>query len=166
MQNGHDSRAVANFFIDLSLKERKPISNMTCVKLVFLAHGWSLAITGEPLCSDQPETFSYGPSFPQLYTSLRGKGSSIITEPLNHFIGKEIFHTFASSFSENDISIMKRIFDVYAHLGAFQLSNMLNAEGTPWHATVMNAGKMTKIPHSLLKDYYDKELQKNRQKQN
>ena len=48
-------------------------------KLVYLAHGWTLAVTGDPLVEDRFEAWDYGPVIRKLYDALRSFGSGPIT---------------------------------------------------------------------------------------
>lgn len=49
------SPAIANQFIPLALHDGRPLTNMHLQKLVFIAHGWNLAIRNLPLTEDDPE---------------------------------------------------------------------------------------------------------------
>lgn len=49
------SREIANRFIRLAATEGRCFDQMQLQDLVYIAHGWCLALTGEPLTGDRPE---------------------------------------------------------------------------------------------------------------
>ena len=66
----YDVRAVANFFLDQAQEEGQKLDHMKLQKLAYIAHGWHLAITGEPLFHERVEAWPYGPVIPDLYHEL------------------------------------------------------------------------------------------------
>ena len=95
----YSAKAIANYFLGLADAEKKPISHLKIQKLVYIAHGWYLAIKGEPLVGDEyAEAWQYGPVFPSLYHEFKIHGSGHITEPAMDYVpGSQgrysIFHT-------------------------------------------------------------------------
>jgi len=77
----YDARAVANYFLELAGQEGKPLDPMGIQKLVYFAHGWTLAIYDRPLISQRVEAWDYGPVIRDLYNEFKRFGSSRITEP-------------------------------------------------------------------------------------
>ncbi|MFQ5632018.1 MAG: Panacea domain-containing protein, partial [bacterium] len=57
----YDSRLIANYFIDFARKDGVAISPMKLQKLVYFAHGYYLAITGQPLIEEEIQAWRYGP---------------------------------------------------------------------------------------------------------
>jgi len=45
----YDAKIVANYFLDLADRDHVFVSPLKLQKLVYLAHGWSLALRGRPL---------------------------------------------------------------------------------------------------------------------
>ncbi len=82
---GYSAQAVANCFLDLANKENKEITPLKIQKLVYIAHGWFLAVTDKPLVDDEfVEAWQYGPVFPHCTTSLQNLADSrSIEKPLN-----------------------------------------------------------------------------------
>ena len=63
----HSSIAIANGFLDLA--EGVPaarMTNMKVQKLVYIAHGFTLAMCDEPLISSHVHAFQWGPVIPVL----------------------------------------------------------------------------------------------------
>jgi len=49
----YGSKAVANLLIDVAKGHGQKLDQMKLQKLVYISHGWNLAISGNPLISDQ-----------------------------------------------------------------------------------------------------------------
>lgn len=63
---GHSAKAIANFFIDRH--KRHGISPLKLQKLIYMAHGWHLALLDKPLVEDEaPEAWKFGPVFASVY---------------------------------------------------------------------------------------------------
>lgn len=78
----YSAAAVANTFLELAKRDGKPLSNMKLQKLVYIAHGWMLGITGNPLIKNRVEAWQWGPVIPDLYHPLKKYGSGIVDESL------------------------------------------------------------------------------------
>ena len=79
--------AVANYFVELSKRDKVPLHLLGLVKRVYIAHGFSLAITGRPLIDprfDRIEAWKYGPVIPSVYHSFKHNKYDPITEPAAH----------------------------------------------------------------------------------
>jgi len=77
---GHTAKAVANYVLDLSEREGVEITPLKLQKMVYIAHGWHLAIRGQPLVTDEyAEAWDHGPVFPSLYYEIREFGKKPIT---------------------------------------------------------------------------------------
>lgn len=72
-------KGVANAFLKRSFDEEKPISPMKLQKLVFLAHGYYLAATGNSLIAEGFQAWQYGPVSMKLYREFKRFGGSPIT---------------------------------------------------------------------------------------
>ena len=59
--NPIDARSVANWFIKRSLESGIEITTLRVMKLVYIAHGYSLGLIGKPLISEVTFTDKYGP---------------------------------------------------------------------------------------------------------
>ena len=62
----HRPEGVANAFLKKSQKDGTIITQMKLQKLVYIAHGWMLGLSGKPLVNQEPEAWERGPVFPQL----------------------------------------------------------------------------------------------------
>lgn len=154
---GHDVRAVANMILAIADRKGIPLTIMQLLKLIFFAHGWTLALFDRPLSANKAQAWQYGPVFPHVYKSYPGAGSQRIDQPI---IDKRTGRPFASHFSQEDLDVMESVVDGYGHHHAFSLSAITHAEGSPWHHTFNNVGAYTDIDDALIKDYFKASMPK------
>ena len=150
----HSARAIANSFLEIAKKNDKQLTNMQLQKLVYFAHGWHLALTGEPLLTDTVMAWTFGPVIPPLYNSLRSYGNGIITEPIRRkddltgeiFVVKEPHTDYVEK-------VLQRVWEVYGHMTGSQLSYLTHQEGTPWDI-IWKENKFSVIPNHLIKQHF------------
>jgi uncharacterized phage-associated protein len=153
METGHDSRAVANEILLIGQQKGIPMSMMKLIKLVYFAHGATLAITGEPLSREQAEAWKYGPVFRELYRVLPNRGAEPVSYPISIPFGLKDPNP---SFSDVEKTIMSRIVDQFGPMGAFQLSDITHEEDSPWTKVYKEEGAFSVIPNEMLKKYFEK----------
>ena len=79
MKTDYSAMAIANYF--LKSYEEKGIPPLKMQKLVYIAHGWHLALYKEPLVADEyAEAWEYGPVFPSLHHEFKYRGRLPIIE--------------------------------------------------------------------------------------
>jgi uncharacterized phage-associated protein len=171
----YPASAIANEFIRLAKKSNRPLSPMKVQKLVYFAHGWYLALTGEPLINEPVEAWKFGPVIPSLYHILKPYGSTDIAEPLTDdpfhvFVDDEVHeYSIDDGYNPDENAhakkIVKRIWDVYGGFNAVQLSNLTHNEDAPWSQTLDKDKKHTVIDQDLIKQYFSRVLQRNRERQ-
>ncbi len=124
------------------------ISHMKLQKLAFYAYGWWLAYNSEPLLTEAPEVWKFGPVFDSLYGALRPFGSAPIAKPVAPPFGD------ATQIPPSDTLALQWVdwvWNRYGHLSALQLSDMTHEVGTPWQ--VEAAAKEYRVPrHHTIPD--------------
>lgn len=123
--SSHDAKAVAVYFLKLAETAGRGLTPMHVLKLVYIAHGWMLAIHNQPLFRNRVEAWEYGPVIPALYQAVKRFGAGEIDEPIDARVEK---------FTEDERAVMDRVSEVYGGLGAFQLSALTHRQGTPWYS--------------------------------
>lgn len=166
----YDGKAVANYILDLATVDGERISPMKLQKIIYYAHGWHLALTGEPLVSDEIEAWGYGPVMPAIYHAFKNFGNEPINSPAQNFSwenGKLVVSTPeipAGEKHETTRQILKRVWTTYKHLTALELSKMTHAPGAPWSQVVAPYGGKAPIslaiPNDLIRNYFAKMGQK------
>jgi uncharacterized phage-associated protein len=158
------AKAVANEFLNIAQVKDEALTAMKLQKLVFYAHGWTLALTDNPLISDPIEAWEWGPVIPALYHEFKRFGNEPITEPAYEASFRNLkFGRFAPTLescagsSDRDLAqlIVERIWDEYSSFSAAKLSNATHEPGTPW-AQVYEPGKRhIRIPDAIIKTYFE-----------
>lgn len=154
----YDSRAVANYFLKGAQDRGLSLTPMHILKLVYIAHGWHLALYDRPLISDRIEAWSYGPVIPALYHAVKRFGNQEITAAISELqIEKLKREEFGVKFDGPTRQFLDRILEVYGNLEAFQLSSLTHAEGTPWHSINIIEGGVALgpgIPNNLIQEHF------------
>ena len=75
----HSSLAIANEFLKRAQNDGIPLTHMHVQKLVYIAHGWNLAVNNEPLIDESFVAWDYGPVAPSLFQALRRYGAGTVT---------------------------------------------------------------------------------------
>jgi uncharacterized phage-associated protein len=143
---------IANYFIVKATKDGEILTPMKLIKLVYIAHGWHLALLNMPLISEDVQAWTYGPVVPTLYHTFKrfGSGPVALATPGN---------TNFDMIDERTKAILNRVWESYKKYSGTQLSNITHLPNTPWDGT-HNAG-LNIIPNALIKRHY-KELSEQR----
>lgn len=151
----HDSVAVANFFIQKSLDTGVEVTPMKLLKLVYIAHGWSLGLLNEPLIDEAVEAWTYGPVIPSLYHELKGYGRERVTKLVTNFEWNNLIHGFSTPvIPEEDTrtrTLLENVWQAYGiSYSGLYLSAITHKPGTPWSLTPPNSI----IGQDVIKEHY------------
>jgi uncharacterized phage-associated protein len=122
--------AVANWFIQASLKEGKSINAIKLQRLVYFAHCWCLAVYGVPLTKEHVEAWKYGPVFPDIYHAAIFCGSG----PIETLLKPDVISS--ASVAEEVNPLLEKIWSIYGGYTDVQLCNTANREDGPWWQTL------------------------------
>ena len=163
------AKAVANYFLDLAGRDKKTLNPMKIQKLVYLAHGWCLALTEKPLIQESVEAWTYGPVISDLYHEFKRWGNGAIQERATEidvaFVGERLEFQFEEPSIEDECTdpdevkrLLDRVWEVYERFTAVQLSNMTHQKETPWHITRKNNARKrsVSISDSLIGEHFKK----------
>jgi len=155
------STAVANRFLEHAEKAEQELTQMQLQKLVYIAHGWNLAINDRALTKDHPIAWDFGPVYPDLWKALRRYGSSLVTKKIKigdfdiGATGRQAKKISTGSLEKAETDVVNKVFEVYGKFHAFQLSAITHAEGTPWDKVfIKNGAKNSVIPDNLIKEHF------------
>lgn len=147
-----DALDIANYFIKKGISEGNLLSPMKVQKLVYLSHGWNLAVEDKPLIHNPIQAWNYGPVIPDLYHKLKIYGNEVIDKEISTSTSKEL--------SGPTSTILDFVWDVYGTKSAIDLSNLTHKSGTPWNQVLEQFNG--KIPYNVpidnnrIKAHYNK----------
>lgn len=149
--------SVANFFIKKSLEAGQLLTPMKVVKLVYIAHGWHLGLTGKPLLNEVAQAWKYGPVVPSVYNEFKSYQSKPITQVAWSLAPSGELNDYPLS-DEALVPFLERIWDVYKGYTGTDLSALTHQENTPWYETWnLGGGKDNlgaPIPNPLIERHY------------
>lgn len=138
----YSAGAVANYFLDRAAQEDRTLTHLKLQKLVYIAHGWHLAVTGRPLLKDPIQAWKYGPVIPTLYQELKRYGNQPVTDHARWWDSEtRTYHTDSPEFEAETNEVLDKVWSVYKKFSAAQLSTLTHQEGTPWF-TVTDGGRI------------------------
>jgi uncharacterized phage-associated protein len=151
--------AVANYFIQKSFDTGKLLTPMKLVKLVYIAHGWHLALYDEPLLDEGVQAWMYGPVVNSVYHAFKSYGNGQITSLKSVLSGGR---ALTPQVTENIKPFLDKIWDVYGDLNGLQLSTLTHQPQTPWDIVWNQQGgkdsKSAIIANDTIKEHYKKKV--------
>lgn len=166
----YKAKAIANYFLDLAEKDRKPLSHMKVQKLVYFAHGWHLALYKMPLIDERVQAWEFGPVIRTLYDEFKVFGREAINARAESMDFKgtkiEFFQPEVSADDTQTRRFLDRIWEVYEHLTAYQLSTLTHRKDTPWDkAYSANPGvRNLTIEDNDIKSFFENRAHANRER--
>ena len=147
---------IADEILKSAKRQGRALTPMQLMKLVYIAHGWSLAILDTGIFSDRIEAWKYGPVIPNLYQMTKQFG---LTEIPLHLI-----HENNPSGVTKDVqALLDQVVLKYSHLSGIQLSNLTHLPYTPWHQVYEPNVTNKEISDDLIKQHYLAKLNEHRQ---
>ncbi|RNJ79595.1 MAG: DUF4065 domain-containing protein [Nitrosopumilus sp. B06] len=133
---------------------------MQVIKLAYMSHGYTLALTDEPLFSDKVEAWKYGPVISSLYHALKKYRNAPIDSlyACGTRIGSQELDKRTSeirvTIGDSKAGIIQKVVDMYGDHSALELSGGTHKEGTPWQKVYKKGVQFIEIPNEIIKDYY------------
>jgi len=146
------AREIANKLLQLANARDISLTSMQLIKLVYLAHGWSLVMFDEPIVGNTPQAWQYGPVYPVIYKSVKKSGSSPVTDMIAKKDTGEVY--FPEDISQQRLNFLSSILHSYGNKPAFELSSITHKKGTPWYKTYHEIGKYQDIPIDFMRGHF------------
>ena len=129
----------------LWLRRDTETTPMHVIKLVYLAHGWMLALHDVPLINEPVEAWRYGPVISSVYQRYKAYGGFPITS------------TSSDQSEKLDVrqeQIIKDTVEAYRSHGPWDLSEITHRKGSPWDTATRSFGLAGDIPDELIQRHY------------
>ncbi|QYM72915.1 DUF4065 domain-containing protein [Pseudochrobactrum sp. Wa41.01b-1] len=140
----YDVITIADTILKLAKEKGQSLTPMQLMKLVYIAHGWSLALRETDLFGERIEAWRYGPVIPDLYFATKRWGRQSI--PFN-MIDDGI------NVDQETESFLRDVVNNYAHIDGIALSHMTHKPSTPWSSVYVD-GLNAVIPDNLIESHY------------
>ncbi len=149
---------------DYLLSKETPLTPMQVNKLVYISHGYSLAVLDKSLIDDRIEAWKYGPVIPIVYYKFKQYGGDIIdrlgyckTSLSDNVLLTERKKFFTIAIDLTKKNIVDFVFSKYSNYRGTQLSVITHEKNTPWAECYNENELFTEIPNDIIKKHY-KEL--------
>jgi len=157
---------VANWFIGKSLREGEDLpvlDQLKLYKLVYYAHSWHLAFTGQPLFPEDIEAWPHGPVVRDLYIEFKCFGRSKITrlgQRLRLIDSQPQMVAMEPQYHGSLEQILNSVWDTYKNYTGVQLSNSTHDEGEPWDIVSKHFSlhMKPKIPDEIIEQVFKNKL--------
>ena len=142
----HDPRAIANEFL---AKNGGPMEQKKLQKLVYIAHGWNLAISKSPLTAGMIEAWDGGPVYRVIWDHLRdfgyGRKDGMLHNPLSG-------EAYKADLSERERAIIDHVWKRYGAYSGFDLSRMTHRPNTPWSNAYFGKGRNSPLSQAIFRN--------------
>ena len=149
---------------DYLIGKHAPLTPMQVNKLAYIAHGFTLAIEGQPLFRDRVEAWKYGPIIPSLYHALKDFGGDEIS--ILPYCGTRVdtpdldkrLDLTTTQIPERHRAVIDRVITVYGGFSGPMLSTITHEEGSPWHQCYQEGEFGIQILNDITRKYYQQQL--------
>ncbi|WP_200409556.1 Panacea domain-containing protein [Komagataeibacter oboediens] len=155
----HNVAAIANEFLKRARKDECDLTNMQLQKLPYIAHGWGLVALDAPLIEQQPQTWPYGPVYPDLYQDLKRYGAgpvtALIRENNSSPFKEERGEVITEPLTRTESKLLDTVWKQYGRLSGSSLSRITHLPNTPWSQVMENSGPFSEISNEIIKNHYE-----------
>lgn len=128
------TQRVANFFLEQARQEGLPLTAMKLQKLVYIAYGWHLALTGKKLFDEEIEAWKHGPVVPSLYHEFkhfRGVPITSMSVAYDYDSDEDYIPHVADDDAEAQM-VLGKVWNIYKRFSGSALRNKTHVQDGPW----------------------------------
>ncbi len=155
----------AHLVADYFLTHRpQSLTALQIIKLVYIAHGYTLALTKKPLIKERIEAWKFGPVIPVLYHTFKGYGGNVVDSltycgtDLDNSAITERKDFITGLFDEKTRDVLDQVLERYGGLDGMQLSALTHEKGTPWDQCRVSGEFFTLIPNNIIQEFYERKV--------
>lgn len=146
-RTGYAAEVVANAFLDLARAEGRTLAQMQVHKLVYIAHGWTLALLGRPLIYNTVHAWRHGPVVRKLWDYWRGERTLGPDDVLPVAPGEP-----GLGADPEALEVVRSVWRNYGQMDGEDLSRLTHLQGSPWTQTYGLPNDL--IPNEVTREYY------------
>lgn len=139
------SLTVAKRVLDLANKQERPVTPLLMLKMVYIAHGFFMALHETALITDNVEAWKYGPVIPTLYERIRHYKAGGI---------RGLGELPDETLDELQTDLVDTVFDKYKKYTGWELSYFTHQDGAPWRRVWKQKGWNGIIPNENIREHY------------
>lgn len=141
------SDEIAATFVRCASERQIGLEQLQLQALVYIAHGWRLALTGEPLTGNRPVVARFGPEYERIAHALRGRG-------LNDVRPRDLPLPDLSVLDVEELDLITSVVDTHGSLNASQLATITRDEQSPWCQRI-ETGLGREIGHNEIRRQFE-----------
>ena len=136
------------------------LTPLQVIKLVYIAHGYSLALRNERLIKDRIEAWKYGPVIPIVYDALKVHGGDYIPSlyycdtRLDDYRIEDRRAFFESLIATDKQRILDKVLEEYGEMSGSELIDITHEADTPWAQHYKPRKRGVEIPDDSIQEHY------------
>lgn len=147
---------IANYFLARAESEGRSLDQLKLMKLVYIAYGWYLALTGKQLFREEIQAWQHGPVIRSIYDEFKHFGRDAISCRASEFD----YETFEMSepevpHSDGDTRlILDKVWAAYRSFTGWQLRQKTHEANTPWSMVYRRGARDQVIGDELIRPHF------------
>lgn len=146
----HSAKAIANEFLRRRGSDAGP-PQLLIQKLAYIAHGWNLAINGDPLIVEAPEAWDNGPVYRSIWEHIKefgyGGPNCTLTDPKTGAVIEE-------ALTQNEKNIVDHVWSKYGSMSASELTAITHQKDTPWYKAYYGRYRNAPLINTDIHEHY------------
>lgn len=141
-------------------EEHRDITQLKLIKLVYIAYGWDLALTGEKLFNERIEAWKHGPVIPSLYHEFKDYGS----QPIDRFalnLDLDTWDVFSPKIPDSDEQtrlILDRVWESYKKFSGWALREKTHQIDSPWTKVFKEGVRGIQLDDDDIRAHFQKKI--------
>lgn len=156
----YTAQHIANFFLDAAEAENMPMTQFKLLKLVYIAYGWYLALTGNRLFLESIEAWKHGPVVSSLYYEFKHFRSDPIVGR-SEDIDLDTWDTISRRIPSSDhktLLILRKVWAAYRRFSPRDLREKTHEPGGPWAKVYQTEMDVVPLNDKDILEHYSKRI--------